>query len=376
MAHSISFQLHFLINSPKILFIAILILVCACKSPGPSFIGPLPFDSKSKWKQVSDYESLMKLDPTGSNPNNLLRLNRALDFVRYYSNEDQFLIAYDDLNVNPQMTIFDGSAELLGIYLITGDESSGCLMDLMPGNPIPNEEEDDDDVVEGKDDDVPVERPEREIEVDPGIDMESDVGEQEAERNADKFNGKRCGTISTIHSLIKLGWIEESDAIEGEYLNPEFVVSFDKYLENEGGLNWDKQNEAHKDGMPEGQEFDFTDSPVSGIDSKKIAEERYTEAKDSFDKGWDCILRMEWNDTEENKRIKHAEQITKFEIKDDIVILETINALTQGKAGGEEIPSNPGTNDFMIKIPINAQQGSKKMIDWVRITCYGLKEKE
>lgn len=356
----------------KFLILGFLVLSCELikESPQGYIAGPFPFDRESQWAFASNFEEAIELGPSASDDASSRQLEKALNFIKNNPFNSSYLFAYKDFSPDYRWTLHDGEAELLGIFMVEGDEKMGCITDLMPGDP--DDEEDDQKKEKKEREGIPIDVP-----LPPEFD-ETRKNEENPEEESDPKFGKRCGAISTIHSLIKLEWIEKSDAIEGEFLKATFVKEFDKYISSTGnspGMTRDSLKKAHKTYMPEGQTFLSYEELIFQPHAKTEETKKVlNEVKDLLDKGWDCLFKVGYK---ENGAIDHVEQISFIEMNDNEIKLITKNASKQGKVDATNIIANPEDQEWIFKFPLTQTKGKKnRTVDIVQFLCYSSKEEE
>lgn len=372
-------------SSMRVLGALLLVVVCcwSCRQAPSVLEAPLPFDPSIEWIVVENYGELLALRPTGSTPEAKVELDRLLELVRVMpAPSEGYILAVDPAaGTVPRWTVRAGSVALVGMYQLSGTGRGGCFADLLalddgaglrgpdpaaqdqPGNGGGGEEEEteaengtggeeggeegengEDDEATGEDqldeDDAPP------LELPPEVPI-----------LVDSYYGVRCGSFSTIFSLLQLGWIQEGDAVEDGKLKPEFVTSFDQYLEAGEGMKPSKMLEAHQSNLPNGQQIELKQEHiVEGQGTKKQQMDALKRAKARVDDGWDCIALFTWHnppkDGKPQKSTEHAEQIKKMTIEGSTAAIETQDAINQGDLHGKNVTYPPKTHKWKIKPPL------------------------
>jgi len=222
-----------------------------------------------------------------------------------------------------------GTQELVSVYGATGVDPGGCLVELLPAQDVEVDDGPSDADEPADPGWVPEEIPEEPVILQPPAD------------------GSRCGTISTIRSLLKLGWVTGGQATDGDMLKPDFVTAFDAYLGTDAyggfGLVPDKEREAHRDHVPAGKRLETTDYEFNELvplaeNDENLKSWRAVKAK--LDAGADCIvdyivpLDMPYGS---KRNGNHAEMLTKVDIGNATVTITMQDALKQGPGGGNGI---------------------------------------
>ncbi len=224
-----------------------------------------------------------------------------------------------------------GKQQLINLYLGYGSGPGACLFALLPEDDGDADDDDDDqDKKDGKTEDdekknnggaPPLEAPDKpEIPEKPIILFPNE--------------GARCGTISTIRSLLKMKWIKPADAVNGVELKQDYVKGFDKYLSPNGkGLNLPNQEKAHKDQTPSGKTFQKKDFDINDLVGKAKNEKSWGEIEKLLATGWDCINSyiIIYDKPDGTKgSFGHAEMVTKVTRTGDDISVDMEDALSQG----------------------------------------------
>ena len=84
----------------------------------------------------------------------------------------------------------------------------------------------------------------------------------------DPSDGKRCGNIAIIHSLLRLGVLTEQQAFQGDYLNEALVRGIDAHHDADGGMTADQQRTAYASFNPPNRVIACTTAGLAGQTSE------------------------------------------------------------------------------------------------------------
>lgn len=237
-----------------------------------------------------------------------------------------FLLHTRPVTVAPAYwTAMSGTRQLLNIFVGHGAGQGGCLIPLLPVPPggVPLLPGGGDDAAEDEDEEEapPLDPlPEEPIIVRPN-------------------DGQRCGTISTLRSLLKMGWITAADAVDGNNLKPSKVREFDSYL-GPDGLTPTKQQEAHADHAPQGQTFEAKEYDINHLEGENANKDSWKEIDEALAAGKDCIIHyvIRYKDKDGVERsTSHGEMLTDVTRSNGNVAVEMQDALDQGTGDGNGI---------------------------------------
>ena len=274
-------------------------------------------------------------------------LERAFDTVaqfRILTRDDRraqpvFLLHTRPLTTHPAYwTAMGGTQQVLNIFVAHGAGQGGCLLPLLPIPEdgvwlMPGGGVDDADDNDADEDDAPPLDEEDEGEAPP---LDPLPEEPIIVRPND---GKRCGTISTIRSLLKMGWITAADAVEGDNLKPSKVREFDRYLRHDG-LTPAKQQEAHSDNTPQDRTFEAKEYDINHLEGEDANKDSWKEIDEALAAGKDCIISyiIKYKDLNGvDRSVSHAEMLTDVTRSNGNVTAEMQDALDQGTGGGNGI---------------------------------------
>ena len=309
-------------------------------------------------------DDFSKLNLTGQSNSGLSRLSQLEQTIESYRNQS---VAHDEevlrsvfaARLRPidgsvrevDITAYDGSHQLVTIFAIPAGVGA-CFMDLMPpddeeegGEGNNNQEPDGNANNDGANDS----EGNGSSNIGPdGLPMSTSDSESDTPEGADEKAGSRCGTISAIRSLLKMGWVSAEDATLNDSLKPSFVRRFDSYIkrhQGKFGLHHENQKKAHSDFLPEGFDFKMTAyemNEVSGANDGQNEGDWNAIIGHLNNDGADCILTFELDIRggeydEVIASVLHDEMINSVSIDDDIVTVSTQNAAQQGFLHGEGI---------------------------------------
>ncbi|MEM8490498.1 MAG: hypothetical protein AAGC91_04335 [Pseudomonadota bacterium] len=191
---------------------------------------------------------------------------------------------------------------------------------------------------------------------------ESGDGDQ-APDEKDKKHGHRCGNISIIHSLVRLGVLSPDEAFRGEHLNPDVVTLLDRFHGNEPGMTPDQQRRGYGHySTPQRALNCLTTLP--GKVSERGAVVRVARALSttmaSTKPRYDCSLAVHADKQEDDSPgYKHVEHVTGVRTSPDgEYLIDTLDGFHQG-SGATDIPKTPARNVWGV--------GSRNGVDWVQL---------
>jgi hypothetical protein len=303
-------------------------------------------DDPDEWSEFSSPELLFEHQVEATNELAAQKLERAYGVLSYLEllrlelpdSVPAFVMRtrpIDDAVEPVDWLALGGEQQLVNLYLGFEDEEAGCMFALMPDGEVG---------VEGGAADGGAPSPQSDggaktADGGPGGDDE-DIDDDEAPKLGDpkdeapvilmEFEGVRCGTISTIRSLLKMGWIKPADAVKGKDLKQDYVKGFDKYL-GEKGLSPINEEKAHKDHTPSGKTFKAEDFHINHL--TKDNDKTWDKIKKLIDDGWDCnisyLITVKLPDGG-TRSVGHGEMVTKVSRKNSVVTVEMEDALDQG----------------------------------------------
>jgi len=168
----------------------------------------------------------------------------------------------------------------------------------------------------------------------------------------DKKQGDRCGNISIIHSLLRLGVITEAEAYRGEFLNPDMVTRLDQFHGDEDGMTAPQQRRAYESFNTADREINCF-ATVTGKVSDKGSVERVARAlrgtMRSETPKFDCSLGIHADDQPNgDSGFKHVEHVTGVRISPSgEYLIDTFDGFQQGKSA-TEIPKTPAKNTWGV----------------------------
>lgn len=205
----------------------------------------------------------------------------------------------------------------------------------------------------------------------------------------DERQGKRCGNISIIHSLVRLGVLTQNQAYSGEYLNPEIVRRIDGFHGDEPGMTSDQQRRAYSDFNSTNREI-RCNAIMGGKASDKGTFEMAARQLRGFmrldNPKYDCSIAL-WANKRPNGSFgfKHVEHVSG--VRDDPggeYLIDTLDGLLQGE-GVSKIPKSPATNTWRVgpkgsdwvQLKDSSSKQNKKLysgmpIDQIEIRCCNL----
>lgn len=188
----------------------------------------------------------------------------------------------------------------------------------------------------------------------------------------DPYSGIRCGTISTIRSLLKMKWITAKDAVDGDKLKPDYVKGFDKYL-GEKGMSPPNEEKAHSDHAPKGKKFKKKDFDINHLMGAKDNKKSWDEVDKLLKKGWDCIISYIVTFKKEDGTkgtVGHGEMISEVTRSGDQVSVDMEDALDQGTGSGKGIKSKGDKTTKKYNDKHREKNG--KSTSPISIQCYGV----
>ena len=257
-------------------------------------------------------------------------------------------------------TAMGGTRQLLNIFVGHGAGQGGCLIPLLPVPPggVPmmpgGDEADGDEEEEEEEEEAPPLDP---IPEEPIIVRPND--------------GQRCGTISTIRSLLKMGWITEADAVDGDKLKPSKVREFDSYL-GADGLTPTKQQEAHSDNTPQGKTFEAKEYDINHLEGEDANKDSWKEIDEALAAGKDCIIHyiIRFKDKDGVERsTSHGEMLTDVTRSNGDVAVKMQDALDQGTGNGNGIKKDGGKRTQNYNNRHRKADGTNQSP--ISVYCYG-----
>ena len=167
----------------------------------------------------------------------------------------------------------------------------------------------------------------------------------------DKKQGKRCGNIAIIHSLLRLGVLTQPEAFRGEFLNPEIVGRLDQLHGDEPGMTPDQQQRGYA-------AFNTADAVLNcnttwpGRVSEKGSVLRVASllhrTMQSEDPKYDCSLGIHADEQYGSSGFQHVEHVTGVSVTEDgRYLITTIDGFEQGESA-DKIPKTPATNTWTV----------------------------
>jgi hypothetical protein len=179
----------------------------------------------------------------------------------------------------------------------------------------------------------------------------------------DEKQGNRCGNISIIHSLVRLGVLTQDQAYSGEFLNPDIVRRIDGFHGNDPGMTADQQKRAYENFSTADREI-RCGVIVSGDVTKKGEVEHVATVLRSLMESekpkYDCSLAIhadeQPNGSSGFRHVEHVRGVTLSPSGE--YLIETYDGFLQGESA-TKIPKTPETNTWGV--------GSRPGIDWVQL---------
>jgi len=189
-----------------------------------------------------------------------------------------------------------------------------------------------------------------------------EYGGDEQATPEDEKQGNRCGNISIIHSLVRLGVLSTSQAYSGEFLNPDIVHRIDGFHGDKPGMTPDQQQRAYSDFKSTDRDISC-DAKMGGKVSDKGSLEMAARSLQGFMRldapKYDCSIAL-WA----NKRpdgtfgFRHVEHVTGVRVDPSgEYLIDTLDGLLQGE-NASKIPKTPATNTWRV---------GPKGADWVQL---------
>lgn len=169
----------------------------------------------------------------------------------------------------------------------------------------------------------------------------------------DPSDGKRCGNIAVIHSLMRLGVLKAEDAFEGEHLKRSLVERIDRFHDAHGGMTADQQRRAYKDFDTPARRIECTTTGLAGsVDEPAgmlAAAELLSRLMASTEPVFDCSLAVRGDiQADGTARFRHVEHVKAVRRADNGEYeIDTLDGLNQGN-GSAGIPRSPATNTWGI----------------------------
>ncbi|MBT3236764.1 MAG: hypothetical protein HN353_12480 [Bdellovibrionales bacterium] len=155
-----------------------------------------------------------------------------------------------------------------------------------------------------------------------------------------------CGTIATVHSLLKLDLYKKAEVIKGTALQPTPVKEIKRYARTNAGksMTIDEMKKAHAHRgtvkCTKTKEHDCS----SATDMAKFVA-YITAYMNHPTRTYDCTMLVRGKDKKGNVNLSHVEHIEKVTIKSGTANVKTLNGLDQGDHL-HTIPSKPGSNNW------------------------------
>ena len=181
----------------------------------------------------------------------------------------------------------------------------------------------------------------------------------------DKKQGNRCGNISIIHSLLRLGVLREAEAFRGEFLNPTIVKRLDEFHGDGQGMTPDQQRRGYADFNTATARIDCSETLSGSVSDKgsmlKVGE-RLNRLMQSDNPRYDCSLGMRADGSVRVTGFRHVEHVTEVSVSQDgKYTVKTLDGFQQGQ-GTDKIPKAPATNTWTIS-GAEVEGG----LDWIQL---------
>lgn len=180
----------------------------------------------------------------------------------------------------------------------------------------------------------------------------------------DKKQGNRCGNISIIHSLVRLGVLTEAEAFSGEFLNPDMVSRLDQFQGDEPGMTPDQQRRAYGSFNTADREINCQAIVGGNVSDKGRVKQVAVALKslmESETPKYDCSLGIHADDQPGGAAgFKHVEHVTGVRLSPSgEYLIDTLDGFQQGESA-TKIPKAPATNTWGVG---SGTLGS----DWVQL---------
>lgn len=168
----------------------------------------------------------------------------------------------------------------------------------------------------------------------------------------ERYQGQQCGNIATLHSALKLGWLTEAEAFQGEFLNRDRVRALNLFHHSDTasvGMTDKELQDAHRSFTTPNRKIDCSHPLSSNTESRTIEGilRMATLLVNVRHVPMDCSLHVDGDYNANGKpRISHVEQITAMrKLANGNWEIETLDGFNQGKDDAS-IPKAPGKNTW------------------------------
>jgi hypothetical protein len=204
----------------------------------------------------------------------------------------------------------------------------------------------------------------------------------------DEKQGNRCGNISIIHSLVRLGVLTEAQAYSGEFLNPDMVSRLDQFHGDDPGMTADQQKRAYEDFSTADREIKCNVTSSGDVTNKGEVERvamTLSSKMQSEKPKYDCSLAIHADDQPGGASgFKHVEHVTGVRLSPSgEYLIDTLDGFQQGE-GGTKIPKTPATNTWgvgsgtfgsdWVQLKDSSSQDNKRRFskippNWIEMRC-------